>query len=575
MFEKSKNNVILEIVTFTNIRSEEGQGITMKSIQTKFIVMIAAGLLSMALIVGGYSVWNTTRIIDDDSVTMINAVCTEKAYELNDQLQEIEYAVTTIYTVAQERLESAKSLKDSQYADQYVDKMEDLAVKFSNQTEGALAVYFHLDPKMTGTGDAGFYLQMDKETGKFTHHEVTNLYDYEKDDAEYVGWYYLPVEAGKPIWMDPYYNKVQEAELISYVIPFYQNDTLVGVLGMDVDFALFVDQAQSAALYEHGRANLINMNTREIYYRMNEDTDIETSVISDHFYNDLFNSQSTKGSLKDYVVRDTDYQMAVQTLRNGMKYILYAPEMEIDSYRNRQVIGIIMMTIGVLMVFLLLTSYMTRRIIYPLKELTVAAERLAEGEWDVEIACDTQDELSILTYSIQQMAIRLKDYFVEINGLAYKDALTGVKNKARYLDYIEELSASVRQTEQEYAVVVFDVNGLKPINDTYGHELGDRLILSASQYICHCYSHSPVFRIGGDEFVAILMGDDYAERENLSRRFEEKMQEIQVEAEKSIALSIAHGMAEYPKDGTQYEEIFRKADEQMYLDKKRMKENGA
>lgn len=547
----------------------------MKSIQTKFIVMIAAGLLSMALIVGGYSVWNTTRIIDDDSVTMINAVCTEKAYELNDQLQEIEHAVTTIYTVAQESLESTQSLKDSHYAEQYVNKVEGLAVKFSNQTEGALAVYFHLDPKMTNTGDAGFYLQMNNETGRFTHHEVTNLYDYDRDDVEFVGWYYQPVEAGEPIWMDPYYNKVQEAELISYVIPFYQNDTLVGVIGMDVDFALFVDQAQGAALYEHGRANLINMNTREIYYRMNEDTDIETSVIGDHFYKDLFNSQSTKGCLKDYMVQGIDYHMAVQTLRNGMKYILYAPEMEIDAYRNHQVIGITMLTIGLLMVFLLITSYMTKRIIHPLKELTVAAERFAEGDWDVEITCDTKDELSILTDSIHQMAIRLKDYFVEINGLAYKDGLTGVKNKACYLDYIDELSASVRQTEQEYAVVVFDVNGLKPINDTYGHELGDSLILSASQYICRCYSHSPVFRVGGDEFVAILLGDDYAERENLSRRFAENMQDVQVEAEESIDLSIAHGMAEYPKDGTQFEEIFRKADEQMYLEKKRMKENGA
>ncbi|MCR5707767.1 MAG: GGDEF domain-containing protein [Ruminococcus sp.] len=155
---------------------------------------------------------------------------------------------------------------------------------------------------------------------------------------------------------------------------------------------------------------------------------------------------------------------------------------------------------------------------------------------------------------------------------AYKDGLTGVKNKLSYLEALAELETSVESGElTEYGIVVFDLNGLKAINDTLGHEAGDEYIKSGCSLICRSFNHSPVFRVGGDEFVAILKGEDYANREELVRTFKEKISENQ----KNGKVVVASGLAVYDasKD-TSYNDVFKRADESMYEQKRDLKSVG-
>ena len=104
--------------------------------------------------------------------------------------------------------------------------------------------------------------------------------------------------------------------------------------------------------------------------------------------------------------------------------------------------------------------------------------------------------------------------------LAYKDPLTGVKNKRACEDYEAELDAKIKEgLIRDFAVVSLDVNGLKMTNDTYGHKAGDELLISACRIICRHFSHSPVFRFGGDEFEVILQGQDYENRHAIAAAF--------------------------------------------------------
>ena len=152
---------------------------------------------------------------------------------------------------------------------------------------------------------------------------------------------------------------------------------------------------------------------------------------------------------------------------------------------------------------------------------------------------------------------------------AYKDGLTGVKNKLAYLEALAELENALESGElTEYGVVVFDVNGLKTINDTLGHEAGDEAIKSGCRIICHQFNHSPVFRIGGDEFVAILKGNDYANRETLLEEFRKMISENQENGD----VVVASGLAIYDasKDGS-YNDVFKRADVSMYEQKRALK----
>ena len=153
--------------------------------------------------------------------------------------------------------------------------------------------------------------------------------------------------------------------------------------------------------------------------------------------------------------------------------------------------------------------------------------------------------------------------------MAYTDPLTGVKNKNAY---IEDIDGIERRREdgvlKDFAIIVFDVNGLKIINDTKGHDAGDRFIKSACKIICQNFKHSPIYRIGGDEFVAFLLKEDFAKRNELLENFTRQIEKNKADGK----VIIASGLAEFdPKLDDNYLRLFERADQKMYENKKQLK----
>lgn len=155
--------------------------------------------------------------------------------------------------------------------------------------------------------------------------------------------------------------------------------------------------------------------------------------------------------------------------------------------------------------------------------------------------------------------------------LARRDELTGVKNKTAY----KELEASVQGSIENdidslaFAIVVCDTNNLKQINDTKGHAAGDEYLRSSSQLLCNIFVHSPVFRVGGDEFVVFLKGNDYLARHELMNKLRSQVLENNKAGNGVI---LASGMSEYKTESDLFvSEIFERADKEMYEDKKKLK----
>lgn len=126
----------------------------------------------------------------------------------------------------------------------------------------------------------------------------------------------------------------------------------------------------------------------------------------------------------------------------------------------------------------------------------------------------------------------------------------------------------------EFAIIILDCDDLKIVNDQYGHDKGDIYIRKASEQICHVFKHSPVFRIGGDEFAVVLQNEDYENRKELTDLFHKNMDRIYTSAEnKWEQVSVALGMAEYdPQSDTSVEDVIHRADKTMYENKRARKE---
>ncbi len=155
--------------------------------------------------------------------------------------------------------------------------------------------------------------------------------------------------------------------------------------------------------------------------------------------------------------------------------------------------------------------------------------------------------------------------------MARTDELTGIKNKNAYAEKAAEINDMLSAGEKDcrFGIVMCDVNDLKVINDTRGHSFGDEAIQSVSRMICNTFVHSPVYRVGGDEFAVVLSGRDYEQRVQL---LEMLRRESEANGRSRSGPMVACGLAVYdPERDSGIDSVYDRADRLMYENKSEMK----
>ena len=139
--------------------------------------------------------------------------------------------------------------------------------------------------------------------------------------------------------------------------------------------------------------------------------------------------------------------------------------------------------------------------------------------------------LAIRNVRLMRKTDQGKKQIKALNQRVNYDALTSVRNKGAFTEYVDNVQSRISNGEAlDVAVCIFDCNDLKKINDIYGHDKGDEYIKNACHFICTTFRRSAVFRIGGDEFAAVLMNDDFANRDNLVDVFTKEQEAISTAA---------------------------------------------
>ena len=265
------------------------------------------------------------------------------------------------------------------------------------------------------------------------------------------------------------------------------------------------------------------------------------------------------------------------------------------------VIGALLFTAVVLV---LAVPFINRIVVDPLNSMTSEMKKFKpsdnlsyEDSGVIDIDIKSNDEIGEIYQGIRGMQIRIIDYLRDMLALqkdkqkaeddlkdrdeqidqlnieSHTDALTGVGNKAAYIKKLEELNRQMKESDPEFAIVMTDLNNLKGINDEYGHRSGDLYIRGSCHMMCEAFKHSPVFRVGGDEFVAILTGQDYDNRREIVDQLRKDYEDSYNKTGESpwLRYSAAVGMAENSSGDTTAEFVFKRADEEMYKDKARIK----
>lgn len=164
----------------------------------------------------------------------------------------------------------------------------------------------------------------------------------------------------------------------------------------------------------------------------------------------------------------------------------------------------------------------------------------------------------------------LKRHEIELDYIAHHDTLTGLPNRVLLTDRLYQGIAQAQRNEQGLALLFIDIDGFKPVNDNFGHQTGDRVLVEIGQRIQRSLRTSDtVARLGGDEFVVLLPGlSSVAESEASARRLLQVIAEPLEVAGYRFSLSASIGVSVYPDDGDDADTLLRRADESMYSAKR-------
>ncbi|MCR5788382.1 MAG: GGDEF domain-containing protein [Lachnospiraceae bacterium] len=282
---------------------------------------------------------------------------------------------------------------------------------------------------------------------------------------------------------------------------------------------------------------------------------------------------------------------------DGEPYAILAVDVDITDIRalikdRTMETSVLIIILGIIftMTFLIWARKNITAPILLLEEGVVAFAGKSHGQRDVtllqyeEPEIHTENEVELLSHAVTQMTEDMQGYVKDIlsaeekadqmEGLAIKDALTGIRNKTGYDREVAKLEKTLSEDpELSFGIVMIDLNYLKKMNDTYGHDKGNISIKRLSILACTVFTHSPVFRVGGDEFVVILTGWDLERIEHLIRQFNDILSQYaadeSLEPWEKISASIGYTMYD-PKKDTCVEDVFKRADEEMYKCKQEM-----
>lgn len=171
-----------------------------------------------------------------------------------------------------------------------------------------------------------------------------------------------------------------------------------------------------------------------------------------------------------------------------------------------------------------------------------------------------------LSWFLSLAIVRRRLYQARLVEMAHFDLLTGLPNRRLFFDRLEQVAEHAQRYKHGFALLYLDIDDFKHINDTFGHDVGDDLLtVVAKRLKASCRKSDTVARIGGDEFVVII---DQVESRQSCRAVADKVTQAMSKPidlkVKQVSITLSIGVAMYPDDATESDQLIALADKAMY-----------
>ena len=452
----------------------------MKSVRTKLIASILICSLFASVLIGVIAISNSVWTARKDAMTMMQLTGQKKTEEINSTIQKIEQSVDTLSEVAMSNFDYDSFRQSKDYADTYTETVQQAVLDFANHTKGAVTAYLRYNPNYSNP-TSGVFAQRQSVDSELQCLTPTDFSMYDESDVEHVGWYYLPVQAKKAIWMSPYMNENINIYMISYVVPLFAEDgTSIGIVGMDIDFSQITDLVDETKVYQSGYAFLTDASAAVMYHKNADEgtklSDLDSSLSKSA---DFIGDDGNQGKTMDYSYKNVNKKFAFYNLDNGMKLVLTAPVSEIyaEAYGLAKLIIIAMIVAFVLsaVIGVIIGTGMTR----PIRQLTAVIDQTAELDFrptkDGGKLRKQKDEIGNMATKIHIMRKKLREMMgdlqqtqqvlegnaEDLNHLMKQNSAYAEDNSAA----TQELAAGMEETSANAAHIVENVGIMRESSD--------------------------------------------------------------------------------------------------------------
>lgn len=244
----------------------------------------------------------------------------------------------------------------------------------------------------------------------------------------------------------------------------------------------------------------------------------------------------------------------------------------VAPYRQLQVLLASITVAGVLL-FAVAAVVMARRLSTPLRSLLAATQRLSRGDYSVALAhTERSDEIGNLARSFDRMRVDIAAQQAQVRNLAYWDRLTGLPNRERFREAVQQAMAATDPQGAGLAVLTIDLDRFKHVNDVLGYAFGDQLLQAVAERLRSCVNApgDMVARLGGNSFALLLQNTDavaaLAKGHSITHAFEQPL----ALAEQTVDLSAGIGIACWPADANDADTLLSRSEIAMYAAKRRL-----
>lgn len=387
-------------------------------IAQKISIIAAACSIAASLVVGFFSIVNSSVMMRENLRNIMREESDKTAAEINSYLNVIKLSVDTVSDITADTLDYDAFISNKSYANQITEKLEHSLLSAANNTDGVICAYIRYNPDYSEP-TSGLFLTRNNTDEEFLSVTPTDFSMYDKSDISHVGWYYTPVNNGKPTWMLPYHNDNVGIYMISYVVPLFENGVNIGIVGMDIDFTMVQSIAEECDTYETYMPIIID-SSNNVMYSSSIEFDTPLSEISPEL---VSAANSRSDSIIEAVIDDTERLAVLSDLNNDMMLFITATRTELYNQSTVLFIRIMFLVAVVAVIATIIVFFLVRSITKPLAQLTDAASRIAAGELDVTIDCRSKDDIGELANNFRMTIATLHSY------IGYIDELSNVLNE--------------------------------------------------------------------------------------------------------------------------------------------------